>query len=99
LKKDGILLDNENSTQLKCYLNLFSDVTTIEIQNPKRAEITVDIYNLAGERIKNLGINRKDEKLDLKWNGINDLDNQVVPGVYICKVNKQSKQLIYKGKK
>jgi len=82
------------SDQLKCYPNPFANEIILEIQNPKRADITVDIYNLAGERIKNIATNRQDEKLDLKWNGTNDTGQKVVPGVYICKVNNQSKQLI-----
>jgi hypothetical protein len=89
----------ENSTQFKCYPNPFTDEISIEIQNPKQSEISVDIYNLAGERIKNLATNRKDEKLDLKWNGINDSGQRVATGVYICKVNNRSKQLIYQGGK
>ncbi len=89
---------SENSTQIKCYPNPFTYEISIEIQNPKRAEISVDIYNLAGERIKNLANKRNDEKLDLKWNGTNDSGQKVVPGVYICKVNNQAKRLTYQGK-
>jgi hypothetical protein len=84
----------KNPTQIKCYPNPFTDQITLEIQNPNHIEITVDIYNLAGERIKNLATKRKDENLDLKWNGTNESGQKVVPGVYICKVNNQSKQLI-----
>jgi len=84
----------ENSTQFKCYPNPFIDEITIEIQNTKRAEISVDIYNLTGERIKNLATQRKDEKLELKWNGTNDSGQIVAPRVYICKVNNWSRKLI-----
>jgi hypothetical protein len=84
----------QNVTQFKCYPNPFTDEIIIEIQNPKRTAISVDIYNLAGERIKNLAIQRKEEKLELKWNGTNDLGQRVVPGAYICRVNNQSKQMI-----
>jgi hypothetical protein len=89
----------ENSTQFKCYPNPFTNEIILEIQNPKRAEITVDIYNLAGEQIKNLATKRKDEKVNLTWNGTNDSGQKVSPGVYICKVNNWSKQLIYQGQK
>jgi hypothetical protein len=89
----------ENLTQFKCYPNPFDNEITIEIQNPKRAEISVDIYNLTGERIKNLAIYKKDENLVLTWNGTNDSGQRVVSGVYVCKVNNQSKQLIYLGQK
>lgn len=87
------------TTQFKCYPNPFTEVIAIEIQNPKRAEISVDIYNLAGEKIKNLASQRKDERLDLVWNGTNDSGQKVVPGVYICKVNNRSKRLVYLGQK
>ncbi|MEI8114776.1 MAG: leucine-rich repeat protein [Bacteroidia bacterium] len=89
----------KDQTQLKCYPNPFTNEISIEIQNPKRTEISVDIYNLTGERIKTLATKRKDEKLDLKWNGTSDSGQKVATGVYICKVNNQSKQLIYQGQK
>ncbi len=84
----------ENPTQLKCYPNPFTDEIVIVIQNPERIAITADIYNLAGERIKNLVHGIKTEQLELKWNGTNDLGQKLVSGVYICKVNNQSKQMI-----
>ena len=87
------------STQFKCYPNPFTDEITIEIQNLKQVETSVDIYNLAGERIKNLATKRKDEKLELKWNGTNESGQKVAPVVYVCKVNKQAKQLVYLGQK
>jgi len=68
---------------------------TIEIQNPRQAKMTVDIYNVAGQLIKNLLIGSINEQVNLMWNGTNDKGQQVQPGVYICKVNNQSRQLIY----
>lgn len=88
----------ENTSQFKGYPNPFTDEIAIEIQNPKRTEISVDIYNLTGERIKTLATKRKYEKLELKWNGTNDSGQKVAPGVYICKVNNQAKKLIYQEK-
>ena len=81
--------------QFKCYPNPFMEEIAIEIQNPQQAKITVDIYNMAGQRIKNLLIGSTNEQLNLMWNGTNDVGQRVQPGIYICKINNQSKQLIY----
>ena len=93
----GLDIQEQNKVQSKCYPNPFIEEIAIEIANPKRTEISVDIYNIVGERIKDLAIRRSDENLKLKWNGTNDSGQLVAPGVYICKVNKLSKQLIYQG--
>jgi len=85
----------EESDQFKCYPNPFAGETTIEIQNSTETEVTVAIYNLMGQRIKNIfkGINKG--QLILKWNGTNDSGRQVVPGVYLCKVNNQTKMVVF----
>jgi len=91
----GLNETEQNIAQFKCYPNPFMREMTIEIQNPRQAKMTVDIYNVAGQLIKNLLIGSINEQVNLMWNGTNDKGQQVQPGVYICKVNNQSRQLIY----
>jgi len=93
-----IQITNE-TTQFKCYPNPFTSEITIEVQNLSQAEITVEIYNMAGQWIKSLFKGTNSGNLVLKWNGTNDSDQQVAPGVYLCKVNGQSKQVIFEGGK
>ena len=90
---------NEENAGFKCYPNPFTQEITIEVHNPTKTEITEEIVNLSGQHIKNLfkGINTGN--LVLKWDGLNDSGQQVAPGVYLCKVNGQTRQVIYEGGK
>jgi len=90
---------NKNTAQFKCYPNPFAQEITIEVQNPKLTKITVEIYNMAGQRIKNLYKGADNRIVILKWNGTNDSGQKVAPGAYLCKVNELSKQLIFEGAK
>jgi hypothetical protein len=54
---------------------------------------------MAGQQIKNLFTGINPGNLVLKWNGTNDSGQQVAPGVYLCKVNGESKQVIFEGRK
>jgi flagellar hook assembly protein FlgD len=54
---------------------------------------------MAGQRIKNLYSGTNNGKLTLKWDGTNNSGQKVTPGVYLCKVNGQSKQVIFEGGK
>lgn len=96
---DGLQDIAEKTTQFKCYPNPFASEINIEIRNPRRTKVSVEIYNLAGQKIRTLVNGTNDEQLDLKWSGANDWGQQVVSGVYICKVNNESKQIIYEGQK
>jgi hypothetical protein len=89
----------DDLAQFKCYPNPFAQEITIEIDNSIQTNITVEIYNIAGQRIKNVYKGSNDAKLALKWNGTNDSGQKVATGVYLCKVNGQSKQVIFDGKK
>lgn len=93
----GLIDMKENIAEFKCYPNPFTQEVAIEIQNPKQTRITVDIYNIAGQRVKKLAIGNSDEHINLMWNGTNEIGQQVTPGVYICKINNKSKQLIFGG--
>ena len=94
----GINVISENSNHFVCYPNPFTGEINIKIQNPTLIKFTVAIYNLVGQKIKDLVIDSKDEQMDLVWNGTNDPGQPVKPGIYICKMNNQSKLLIFKGR-
>jgi hypothetical protein len=86
-----------NSNQFLCYPNPFEQEINIKIQNPTRSNVRVGIYNLTGQKIKNLINDCNDEQIDLIWDGKNALGQAVASGIYICKMNNHVKQLIYKG--
>jgi len=85
----------ENSAKFKCYPNPFAEEINIEIENPGQNKVSVSIFNLAGQCIKNLINGNTDKLVYLTWNGTNDLGHQVTRGVYVCRVNNRSKQIIF----
>jgi hypothetical protein len=87
----------EDSTRFKCYPNPFSEEITIEIHNPKRTNLKVEIYNLTGQLIKNLSIEKADKHVEIIWNGTNELGKKVTPGVYFCKIGNQFIQILFAG--
>jgi hypothetical protein len=82
--------------QFRCYPNPFKDELTVEIRNSEEAVIDVAIYNLLGQKIKNLYKGTNKGELMLKWNGTNDSGHKVSQGVYLCKMNGQAIKVVYK---
>ena len=78
------------------YPNPFTNEITIEVWNPDKTKVDVAIYNLFGQRIKNLFNGTNEGQLLLKWDGTNDSGQKVVPGIYFCKVNKVTKKVFFK---
>ena len=89
---EDISIDN----QFLVYPNPFTSEITIEIQNSKKTDVDVAIYNLLGQRIKNLYNAANEGQLLLKWDGTNDSGNKVVRGVYVCKMNGQAIKVVFK---
>lgn len=87
------------SVQLKCFPNPFTSEITIEIQDPTDTNLSVEIYNLSGQRVKNLFKGIAGSYITLKWNGTNNEGQSVSPGVYLCKVNGLTQQVIFEGSK
>ena len=66
------------------YPNPFNPVTKITIALPKEAYITVDIYNILGERVKRLVNNvlTSEGYHEFSWNGKNEHNFLVSSGIY-----------------
>ena len=90
-----IQIDND-SDQFRCYPNPFRDELTVEIRNTKETIIEVAVFNLLGQKIKNLYKGLNNGELLLKWTGTNDSGHKVVPGVYLVKMNGQAIKIVYK---
>jgi|GEM_PF-2846127 len=88
-----------NDNLFTVYPNPFAVEITIGIQNSEKTDDDVAIYNLLGQRIKNLFKGTNKGQLLLKWDGTNESGQKVVPGVYLCKVNNNSKKVFFKNGK
>ena len=86
----------EEQEAFRCYPNPFTDELTIYIQNSSKTEVNVEVYNLLGQKIKSLFKGTNEGELILKWNGTNDSGQQVIPGVYLVRMNNETKKVSYK---
>ena len=92
-KSNGI----ENSV-IRSFPNPFAESTTVAISLPGEALVTVEIYNLQGEKIQSLQNSRlKKGEYSFNWNGRNYQDYSYPGGIFILKVS-FDKQLVYTGR-
>ncbi len=68
---------------LQNYPNPFNSETIIPYQLPEAAEITIDIYNILGQRVKRLlkGQGEQGQHI-IRWDGLNDQGLRVSSGLY-----------------
>ncbi len=75
------------------YPNPFNNQTVVKVYVPSQKRFSLTIYNLAGQKIKQLvqhGVGRGVERY--VWDGKNEQGNPVASGVYICQL--QTKEQI-----
>ncbi len=84
---------NEKYGLYQNYPNPFNPSTTIRFKLKKDSKVSLEIYNIKGQKVKTLYNDYADsDKLISKtWNGTDDNNNKVANGVYFYK-------LIYNGK-
>ena len=90
-------LIKDGSDQFYCYPNPFVNDMTVYIQNSATIDISVAIYNLNGQEIKQLYKGTNTGELFLKWNGTNSSGHRVAPGVYLIKMNGETRKVMFKG--
>ena len=70
------------------YPNPFNPNCTINFQASQRSEITIQVYNLAGQLVLNR--TQKIESIGLNkwvWNGTSDTGNRVGSGIYLLQIS------------
>lgn len=69
------------------YPNPFNPETNIMFKLDKPSNVTLAIYNMLGQQVSTLvDQNMAAGKHEVKWNGTNSVGNQVVSGIYFCKL-------------
>ncbi|MGE5447310.1 MAG: leucine-rich repeat protein [Bacteroidales bacterium] len=79
---------------ITCYPNPFTSEMSIEIANPSLREVNVEIYSVSGQKIKTLLKGQKGAKISLVWNGEDEDGRKVVPGIYLLKVNEETRKVV-----
>ena len=81
------------------YPNPFNAITTIEYQLPVEAEVRLEIYNLRGQKMKQL-INQRQKPgyYTVKWDGKDETGREVATGIYLYRMQagkfSQSRRMI-----
>ncbi|SUZ91963.1 uncharacterized protein METZ01_LOCUS44817 [marine metagenome] len=75
------------------YPNPFNPVTSINYDIPEATDVTLDVYNLMGQRVRTL-VSRHHEpgRYSVVWDGTNDFGSPIASGMYIFKI--QSKDFM-----
>ena len=85
-----IMKKSELPVQMKIignYPNPFNPETTIEFSIPESGHVTIDVYNVAGQKVRSLlSQNMPAGTNNLVWDGKNDLGSSVSTGVYFFRM-------------
>lgn len=70
------------------YPNPFNPTTSIKFAIPENANVTLDIYNMLGQKVKTLLNGMQDAGYyTVNWDGSNDLGSKVSSGIYIYRIS------------
>jgi hypothetical protein len=79
----SFLLPHRFSVSQNCP-NPFNPVTTIEYSLPRRSQVSIEIFNMLGQRVRSLVNESKSAgSYRIEWNGCDDADKPVSTGVYL----------------
>jgi hypothetical protein len=69
------------------YPNPFNPATTIQYALPRASEVSVEVYNILGQRVRSLVDEQQDPGYKtLWWDGKDDYGNEVSSGVYFYRI-------------
>jgi hypothetical protein len=69
------------------YPNPFNSATTIRYDLSKACFVTLEIYNLLGQKLRTVvAEDQKQGEYQINWNGHNDNGNLLPSGIYLCQL-------------
>jgi len=87
LSEDDTNTEISPKLDVDCYPNPFNTSTTISYSLPKDIQISLDIYNLKGQKVKTLqNEKRKAGQHSVVWSGTDDRRRPVSSGIYFYKL-------------
>ena len=87
----ALSVDNNNIPEVFAlhnnYPNPFNPVTNIGYDIPELSKVTIDIYNIAGNKVKTL-VSKEHQpgRYKIQWNATNEFGAPVATGMYIYKI-------------
>ncbi|MDO9576977.1 MAG: T9SS type A sorting domain-containing protein [Candidatus Cloacimonadales bacterium] len=77
---------------IRAYPNPFNPTTTISFSIPEESQVDIAIYNLKGQKVKQLVRDRLAEgQHSIIWNGIDESEKNVASGIYFYQMNVNGK--------
>lgn len=102
LESDYVGIDEQTAIpsvySLSNYPNPFNPNTRISFSLPENSKISLEIYNVKGQRVKTL-VNRTDYQAgnhNIQWDGKDDNGSSIASGVYFYKLQSTHKTLVNK---
>jgi len=80
----------ENSFYFKTFPNPFKDETSIEFFSKNEENVTIEVFNLTGRKVNTLLDETVSGKQRLKWNGTDNNETKLSPGLYFIRVKTNS---------
>ncbi len=81
----------------KNYPNPFNPTTTISYSLPEESNVCIEVYNIKGQKVKQLVNEHKESgHHTIKWNGTDENNKSVSSGVYFYKIKTKKSSLINK---
>jgi len=75
--------------ELSCYPNPFNTSTTITFK-PRLKEATLEIFDLAGRKVRSYNLGQLSGEGQITWRGTNETGEQVSSGIYFCRLSTES---------
>ncbi len=84
----GIIDENAGRNSLQIYPNPFTDITTIQYELDKSAEVKLSVINLAGQEVAVIlsDTNKAAGKYATQWNGTGEKGGKLPSGTYVVKL-------------
>ena len=97
IKNNDDIKRNETYSLIKNYPNPFNSRTTIAVQSTDRTVAEINIYNVLGQKIRHLQINRiSDQSKLFVWDGKDNTGRLMPNGVYFTAVKVNGKNHFHK---
>ncbi len=96
-ENDSFEIAPSNEISAYNYPNPFNPETTISYELTNKGNVSVDIYNLKGQKVKTLFSESQEAgKHSLVWRGDNDAGKQVSSGTYLYRVKSSNDEIVKK---
>jgi hypothetical protein len=87
LNSDGVPFSSLETTLRGNYPNPFARTTTVEYVLAEAQNVTIEVYNVLGQRVRTLVDDRKEAGMhQLRWDGTNRYGKRVGSGVYFLRL-------------